>query len=554
VGAAPVLNPVSVSGIDAGGLKRHFKLDTQGRLEINAIQSLPIPTGASTSALQTTGNTSLSSIDSKTPALVSGRQPVDGSGVTQPISASSLPLPTGASTSALQTTGNTSLSTIATNTPTVGQKTMANSSPVVISSDQSAVSTTETRLPTALGQQAASTSLGVTLSSENVQDLSVTGQAAQTAIVNNILTATAGAAATDTTGYRSALVQVVSTGTGGTFIFEGSNDNVNFQVIPVFIQSTVTGAPITTAITASASQFGYTFPLQFRFHRIRIVTAITGGSIQAHSKFSQTSWAPGFNQIVQNTAANLLTTATIASGTVTTVSSVTAVASVTSSNAAIPLLVTDQASAAITTTTTSATFTPGSGSSYSVVIPVTVVTGTTPAMDVQIQESDDTGTNWVAIYDFPRITATGMYRSPVFPLTGNRVRYVQTITGTTPSFTRAIHRLQNSLTSYTPLRQIIDRTISMTTLNSVTPSLTTGMAKNVQCVVNIGTATTPATLQIEGSDDNGATWYAVGATFSPAASSTTQTTVLNIQAQLLRVRVTVAGTLVVAGYTVLKAF
>lgn len=37
---------------------------------------------------------------------------VDGSAVTQPISAAALPLPTGASTSALQTTGNTSLSSI----------------------------------------------------------------------------------------------------------------------------------------------------------------------------------------------------------------------------------------------------------------------------------------------------------------------------------------------------------------------------------------------------------------------------------------------------------
>jgi hypothetical protein len=66
--------------------------------------SLPLPTGAATSALQTTGNTSLSSIDTKTPALVGGRQPVDGSGVTQPISAASLPLPTGAATAANQTT------------------------------------------------------------------------------------------------------------------------------------------------------------------------------------------------------------------------------------------------------------------------------------------------------------------------------------------------------------------------------------------------------------------------------------------------------------------
>jgi hypothetical protein len=45
-------------------------------------------------------------------------QPVSGTfwQATQPVSAASLPLPSGASTSALQTTGNTSLSTIATNT------------------------------------------------------------------------------------------------------------------------------------------------------------------------------------------------------------------------------------------------------------------------------------------------------------------------------------------------------------------------------------------------------------------------------------------------------
>ena len=79
--------------------------------------ALPLPTGASTGALQTTGNTSLASIDAKTPALVAGRQPVDGSGVTQPVSAAALPLPTGASTGALQTAGNTSLASIDGKTP-----------------------------------------------------------------------------------------------------------------------------------------------------------------------------------------------------------------------------------------------------------------------------------------------------------------------------------------------------------------------------------------------------------------------------------------------------
>jgi len=68
-----------------------------------------------------------------------GAAKVDGSGVTQPVSAASLPLPTGASTSALQTTGNSSLSSIDGKTPALGQATMANSEPVVIASNQSAV-------------------------------------------------------------------------------------------------------------------------------------------------------------------------------------------------------------------------------------------------------------------------------------------------------------------------------------------------------------------------------------------------------------------------------
>jgi hypothetical protein len=87
-------------------------VDGSGVTQPISAASLPLPTGAATSANQATTNASLSSIDSKTPALVAGRQPVDGSGVTQPVSAVSLPLPTGASTSALQTTANSSLSSI----------------------------------------------------------------------------------------------------------------------------------------------------------------------------------------------------------------------------------------------------------------------------------------------------------------------------------------------------------------------------------------------------------------------------------------------------------
>lgn len=58
---------------------------------------------------------------------------------TLPISAASLPLPTGAATAALQTTGNSNLASIDTKTLAAGQALMAASSPVVIASNQSPV-------------------------------------------------------------------------------------------------------------------------------------------------------------------------------------------------------------------------------------------------------------------------------------------------------------------------------------------------------------------------------------------------------------------------------
>lgn len=132
--------PISLT--TAGAVRTDGSATTQ---PISA-SSLPLPTGASTSALQTTGNTSLATIATLVLAqgsttsgqaaelvmgatttaaptyttatsnplslTTAGALRVDGSGVTQPISATSLPLPTGAATSALQTTGNSTLATI----------------------------------------------------------------------------------------------------------------------------------------------------------------------------------------------------------------------------------------------------------------------------------------------------------------------------------------------------------------------------------------------------------------------------------------------------------
>lgn len=89
-----------------------LSLNTSGQLRV-------IEAGSATSALQTTGNASLSSIDTKltSPLAVTGTffqatQPVSGTfwQATQPVSAAALPLPSGASTSANQATALTRLS------------------------------------------------------------------------------------------------------------------------------------------------------------------------------------------------------------------------------------------------------------------------------------------------------------------------------------------------------------------------------------------------------------------------------------------------------------
>lgn len=244
---------------------------------------------------------------------------------------------------------------------------------------------------------------------------------------------------------------------------------------------------------------------------------------------------------------------TAVTGTLTGVTTVTTVSAVTSGNLGIPGIIADVASAAITTTTTTAAVTPTFGTGYSVSIPVTAVTGTTPTLDISIEESDDTGTNWFKVYDFPRITGTGIYRSPLIRMIGNRLRYVQTVTGGTPSFTRAINRLQSSASSEA-VRQLIDRTIDLTTLNSTTPVLDARDCGNrSQLVINVGPITTTAPqLQLEGSEDN-STWYAIGTPLTAIASSTVQLTVIDVNSAFMRARVSTAGVGVTAGYVLIKA-
>ena len=153
---------VTSMGRDASGATmRAISIDGDGHQQVDVLSSA-LPTGASTSALQTSGNTTLTSIDTRIADSVNtgatsfgeasngrivtysfGRDAsggnmkaisIDGDGHQQ-VDVLSSALPSGASTSALQTTGNTSLATIAGDTTSLdGKVTACNTGAVVISS------------------------------------------------------------------------------------------------------------------------------------------------------------------------------------------------------------------------------------------------------------------------------------------------------------------------------------------------------------------------------------------------------------------------------------
>lgn len=104
-----------MSNLDQQQIIQQVYDESENRLRVDAQISTSIitPPGLEVSIDDTDDSIKIGN-GSGTYAQVTGANAlkVDGSAVTQPISAITLPLPTGASTSTLQTTGNTSLASI----------------------------------------------------------------------------------------------------------------------------------------------------------------------------------------------------------------------------------------------------------------------------------------------------------------------------------------------------------------------------------------------------------------------------------------------------------
>ena len=304
---------------------------------------------------------------------------------TQPVSAATLPLPLDAAT-------QTTLSALNAKHSALGQALMATSMPVTIASNQTSIPVIDAVL-------------------------SVTGAATQTAVINNIIDTASSANGTDLTNYRSAAIQVNSTGTAGTYIFEQCNDNLNWRPLPVFNAELIGGAAITTAITATATSVIYTFPIRGRFVRLRIVTAITGGTIQAFSRISTEPWTAAAQLVANSVAANLQTTvagSVAISGTPTVIISgtpavtVSGTPSVTSTQLTIAGVSVEASSAKVASGSSAAAITNASGSGVILFINVTAVTGTTPTLAVRLQVQDPVSLAWADIPGATTATITAV--------------------------------------------------------------------------------------------------------------------------------------------------
>jgi hypothetical protein len=411
---------------------------------------------------------------------------------------------------------------------TLGQKTMANSLSVVVASDQSTLPTIS-------------------------NDLYSVG-AANSAAGNNLFNASAGPGATDAINFKSGTVQIITSATTGNFTFQHSNDNINFQPMPVFRVDSPTPNAVVTAITPTASQFIYHFPIKARYIRCN-VTATMNNTAVAHLRLSQESWSPIVPNIINGTAANLnasVSGALTSVGTVTTVTGVTTVATVTSAALSASVL-TDISLAAITTTQTSSNIVTTNQQMMAIQVTVTATSGTGQFMDVVIQETYD-NTNYFDIYHFQRITAIGQYQSPPMRISGTGIRYIRTLGGTTPSFTNAIVRPIRQISSELR-RSFTNRTIDMNTLNSTTPAYFVEGCFQFQLVVSSAAgATVNPVIKLQGSEDN-LNWFdmpSMSITATPSTTLVVDSLTNVISPKFIRAITATAGTGAVLNYVTVK--
>lgn len=83
----------------------------------------------------------------------------------------------------------------------------------------------------------------------------------------------------------------------------------------------------------------------------------------------------------------------------------------------------------------------GTSETAQVYLDITAASGTAPTLDVKIQGRLDANATWTDLVFFPRFVTTGTAVAEIKGPLPVDLRYVSTITGTTPSFTYSVRAL-----------------------------------------------------------------------------------------------------------------
>jgi hypothetical protein len=308
------------------------------------------------------------------------------------------------------------------------------------------------------------TDLGFAKDSNFVDSAIVTGAiSTQNLVPAGSATANSAVELTITNSAPTVIVRVSGTYTGALSL-QGTIDNINWVTISVSnaIYIATTGAYSASIGSASIGSF---FADSFGFKRIRITAlAVVTGTANLELLASNKQYQVGINRPLP-VGANTI-------GAISNLSSaITPADAITPANSAISNAIqygfngttwdrirTNQtsavvASSAITTTTLGATQVNYNAVGLFVGVNISAVTGTTPTYDFKLQMQDSTSTNWIDIpgASLTQKTTTGQFYLVIYPglvavanqsinfILPRNIRIVETIGGTTPSFTRSVN-------------------------------------------------------------------------------------------------------------------
>lgn len=272
VGSPPVAPPLSISGVDGSGNKQHVKVATDGTIAVSAA-SLPLPSGAATSAGLTTINTTLGS-----PLQAGGA--VSVTAIVPGTSATNL----GKAEDSAHASGDVGVFGLA----------LANEAQTVLAQDGDyighgadtkgntfvtgpvASAATDSGNPIKVGGKYNAAVQAFTNGQRADLQLDQRGglliQDGQAIPSVSVTSATTLFTVADTSGYGTASIQITSIGSGNTVIFEGSEDGTTWSAVQSYNPGSQVG--ITSSTTTSV---GITFvPIISKQFRARVSTYGSG--------------------------------------------------------------------------------------------------------------------------------------------------------------------------------------------------------------------------------------------------------------------------------------